>query len=220
MTGARLRTVIRIDQEDWQTELSDTASLCRRAVRAGWANGRKALAKTHSLSAPLPGPVEISVMLSDDETVRALNRDHRGKDAATNVLSFPGDTAAPHPGADILLGDVILAWETVAAEAKAARKSIADHTSHLLIHGVLHLLGYDHEREEDATIMERIEVESMTRLGLSDPYSAPQIDATSGAAADAVTPPRTNSGKNPGEKPGKNPGPKLGADTRGASTRP
>lgn len=196
MTGARLRTVIRIDQDDWQTEMPDTAALCRRAVRAGWAVGRKALAKTHNLSGPLPGPVEISVMLSDDKTVRALNRDHRGKDSATNVLSFPGDTDAPHPGADILLGDVILAWETVASEAGAAQKSVADHASHLLIHGVLHLLGYDHEREEDAAIMERIEVESMARLGLPDPYADTGSDGSTDIAAHPATRLHENSCKN------------------------
>lgn len=171
MTGARLRTVIRIEHDAWQTHLPETDTLCRRAVRAGWTGGRKALDEAHHLSGALTNPVEISLMLSNDQTVRSLNRDHRGKDAATNVLSFPGDTDTPHPGADILLGDIILAWETVAAEAEAAYKPIEDHTTHLLIHGVLHLLGYDHECEEDATVMERIEVESLARLGLPNPYS-------------------------------------------------
>lgn len=165
--------MIRIDAERWRTSLPDANTLCRRAVQAGWTAGRTALAETHSLSGALSGPIEVSVMLSDDETVRDLNRDHRGKDTATNVLSFQGDTDTLHPGADILLGDVVLAWETIAREAGAAQKPIANHTTHLLIHGVLHLLGYDHESEDDATIMERIEVDSMTRLGLPNPYLDP-----------------------------------------------
>ena len=172
MTVARLRTVMRIDHDDWLKNIPDAKTLCRRAVRSGWRAGRKSLPPNHSLAGVLPGPIEISVLLSDDDTMRGLNRDHRGKDRATNVLSFLGDDDSIVPGADVLLGDIVLAWQTIALEAGQANKPVSDHMTHLVIHGVLHLLGYDHECEEDATVMEELEVEGMAQLGLPDPYAA------------------------------------------------
>lgn len=169
--SGRMRTAVRIDHDGWRGGLSDPAGLCRKAARAGWVLGRKALADDHALAGPLAGAVEISVLLSDDATVRELNRDHRGKDKPTNVLSFAGDDSPAAGESEILLGDIVLAWQTVASEAKAEGKRLSDHTSHLVIHGVLHLLGYDHDGVEDATEMERIEVDSMARLGLPDPYT-------------------------------------------------
>lgn len=120
--------------------------------------------------------VEIGITLADDETVRALNRDHRGKDKPTNVLSFPladGDFEAEAPGAPLLLGDVILARETVAREAAEQGKSLENHAAHLVAHGVLHLLGYDHETEAEAEAMERLEIEALRGLGVPDPYTDP-----------------------------------------------
>lgn len=169
--SGRLRTAVRVEHAGWQAGLANPSALCRRAARAGWTQGRKAIAGDHPLAGPLSGPVEISILLSDDRMVRNLNREHRGKDKPTNVLSFTGDDGPALPGSEVLLGDIVLAWQTVSAEARAQGKPVADHTSHLVIHGVLHLLGYDHERVEDATTMERIEVDSMARLGLPDPYS-------------------------------------------------
>ncbi|CCG41495.1 rRNA maturation RNase YbeY [Magnetospirillum molischianum] len=119
------------------------------------------------------GPLELSVVLADDKTVQALNRDWRGKDAPTNVLSFAAldDEDAPLvEGAPLLLGDVILAWETVSAEAEASGRPLADHFSHLVIHGVLHLLGFDHLDEEEAAEMEGLETRLLATLGISDPY--------------------------------------------------
>lgn len=171
MTGEDLNVALRIDHEDWQIGVQEIDALCERAVRAGWVAGRDALPKSDPLSGTLSSPVEISVVLSDDQNVRDLNREHRGKDAPTNVLSFPGDVENPFPGAEVLVGDVILAWETIAAEAAAAHKPVTDHVTHLLIHGVLHLLGYDHVREDDATVMERIEVDCLAGLGIEDPYA-------------------------------------------------
>ena len=171
MSPGRLRIVVRVDHEDWHAGIPDAAKLSRKAARKGWALGRRALGPSHSLSGTLPGPVEISLLLSNDLTVRDLNHDHRGKDTATNVLSFPGEVDSPFPGAEILLGDVVLAWQTVAKEALRDEKPVAEHMMHLVIHGVLHLLGYDHECEEDAAVMELLEVNCMASLGLSDPYA-------------------------------------------------
>jgi probable rRNA maturation factor len=108
-------------------------------------------------------------VLTDDAKIRALNRSWRGKDTATNVLSFPapaGGSAEPRP-----LGDVVLARETIAREAVEQRIPAQDHLAHLTVHGVLHLLGYDHENDRDAETMERLEREILARLGVPDPYA-------------------------------------------------
>ena len=111
-----------------------------------------------------------TLLLSDDAAVQGLNRDWRGKDAATNVLSFPTPPAAA--SATGHLGDVVLAWETVRREAERDGKPTRDHALHLVVHGLLHLLGHDHEAEAEAEAMERLEAEALARLGIADPYRA------------------------------------------------
>ena len=108
---------------------------------------------------------EIAVRIVDEEEGRALNRDYRGKDYATNVLTFP---LAEEP---CLMGDIILCAPVVAAEAEAQRKPLHAHYAHLTVHGVLHLHGYDHEIEAQAELMETLETEIVTKLGYPDPYS-------------------------------------------------
>lgn len=116
------------------------------------------------------GPV--SVLFADDAAVRALNRDFRGKDKPTNVLSFPSDPDAP---AELrYLGDVALAFQTCKAEASAQQKSLDDHVQHLLIHGMLHLIGYNHQDEASAAKMEALEISMLKGLGISDPYCYPR----------------------------------------------
>lgn len=116
---------------------------------------------------------EISLVFADDAFVRGLNAAHRGRDAPTNVLSFPNgfddDTDASAPR---LVGDVVLARETIAREAAEQAKPVADHVAHLLAHGVLHLCGWDHETADQARAMEAIEVALLARLGVPDPYRA------------------------------------------------
>lgn len=116
-----------------------------------------------------PG-TELSVLLTDDAAIAALNRRWRDKDGPTNVLSFPGQSPAPGE-ASALLGDVVIAFETLEAEAIAAAIPPADHLKHLVVHGVLHLLGLDHETAEDADEMEKCEVEILAGLGVPDPYA-------------------------------------------------
>ena len=171
MSVPRLRAAIRIDHDGWQSAMDDTTETCRQAVLSAWRLGRKALDSSHPLASPLTAPVEVSVLLSSDRVVHDLNRDHLGRDKPTNVLSFPGQLEESGSGADILLGDVILAWETVRAEAEETGKAVRNHMSHLVVHGVLHLLGYDHESDADAEIMERLEVDSLAHLGMPDPYA-------------------------------------------------
>jgi probable rRNA maturation factor len=121
-------------------------------------------------------PVEISVRLTGNEQVRALNAQWRGKDSATNVLSFPLAGAdqfeAPAEGPEILLGDIVLARGVCAAEADEKHLAFEDHAAHLLVHGTLHLLGYDHHDDSSAADMERREVRALARLGIADPYGA------------------------------------------------
>lgn len=132
------------------------------------------------------GTVELGVTLSDAAEQQQLNRDYRGKDAPTNVLAFPGWKPGMRvpPGAPILLGDVVVALETVAWEAAEQNKPPADHLRHLIVHGVLHLLGYDHLMHPDAALMESLETSILAELGVSDPY----CDAMSSIEPAAVQP--------------------------------
>lgn len=139
---------------DW-TSLGDAEAAVRRAVAA--------VARHPGLAVP-PG-AELSVALADDATVRRLNRDYRGKDKPTNVLSFPG------PGGP-LVGDIVMALETLLAEAAEEGIAPEHHLAHLTVHGLLHLLGYDHETEDEALAMEALETAILAGLGIADPHAA------------------------------------------------
>lgn len=115
---------------------------------------------------------EASVVFASDDFVRALNQSHRGKDTPTNVLSFPlSPEPPPESAAPYLLGDIVLARETVEREAKEQGKTSMDHATHLLVHGMLHLIGYDHDTEEDAVEMETLETKILHTLAILDPYA-------------------------------------------------
>ena len=136
----------------------------------------------------LPGHGEVSVKLTDDLRISELNRGFRGKSGATNVLSFPAlDFTAPSekndfPQMPFSLGDIVLAFDTLAFEADAAEKEFADHLAHLLVHGLLHLLGYDHQNESDAARMEARESTLLAGVGVGDPYSAANVRTEKGKA--------------------------------------
>src|SRR5262245_1048635 len=136
---------------------------------------RRAIAAAADVVRALPAAAgEVSVVLTDDAALRALNRQWREIDKPTNVLSFPA--AAPRAGNGMprLLGDIAMAYETAAHEAAAEGKPLLHHLAHLAVHGFLHLVGYDHDSEEAADEMERLEAKILARLDIPDPYVARQ----------------------------------------------
>lgn len=154
--------VIAVDAGNWPPR-ARLRSLARRAVAAAGA----------ALEGYPAGPGfstkgEVSLLFTDDSAMQDLNRRWRGMDRPTNVLSFPQAVTRGAPG---LLGDIILAAETVKREAALAEKPLEDHMAHLIIHGFLHLLGYDHEAEADAEKMEQLERVALASLGIQDPYA-------------------------------------------------
>ena len=152
------------DEDSW-------ADLARRAVRAGLSVSPFANLIDKKVS------VEVAVKLSDDAEVQGLNANYRGKDKPTNVLSFPMvqpdllQSLENSDDGEALLGDIILARETCETEATEKDISLHQHATHLIVHGTLHLLGYDHENEADAERMEDLEVKALASLGLPNPYS-------------------------------------------------
>lgn len=124
-----------------------------------------------------PAQVEVSVRLADDEEVHALNRQYRGKDAPTNVLSFPmvqrdllGAVTQNSDDGEVLLGDIVLAHGVCAREAAERGIAVETHATHLIVHGTLHLLGYDHQTDQEGDAMEEIERRALATLGIADPY--------------------------------------------------
>ena len=145
---------IEVEDAAWTAALPDAERLVRSAALA---------AADHEEAAH----ADITILLTDDASVRALNAQFRGKDEPTNVLSFP---AAPNPQRH--LGDIALAYETCAREAAEQGKPIGQHLQHLTVHGVLHLLGYDHIGDDEAEAMEGLERTVLAGLGVPDPYAA------------------------------------------------
>lgn len=149
---------VAVEAGEWES-VGDVESLSRQAVAA---------ALRLAPGAPR-GDVEISLLLCDDARIQALNRDWRGQDKPTNVLSFPAPLRPGRPGPRPL-GDIALACETLHREARDEGKSAADHFSHLVVHGLLHLLGHDHGTPAEAEAMEALEVRVLAALGIADPY--------------------------------------------------
>lgn len=171
---------LRIDAPIWQASIPDLEAFCGRVVAA-------------ALAAAAPAAwlreAEIDVLLCDDAAIASLNARHRGIARPTNVLSFPAldlvpGEAPPTPlaGVPVLLGDIVVAHDTSAAEAAEAGRRLADHLAHLLVHGTLHLLGHDHVEDDAAEAMEAIERDVLATLGIADPYAEPpRVDAASEA---------------------------------------
>ena len=164
-TGPALTLAVRIQARRWR-ELDDVRALIARAVEAGLAVAPVS---------PAEG-AELSLLLTDDKRIRVVNRDWRGFDKPTNVLSFPA--ASPERIATSpVLGDIVLAYETLVREAETEGKALADHFSHLVIHGLMHLLGEDHETPAEAERMEALEIAALARLGIADPNADGELFA-------------------------------------------
>ncbi|MEM7499031.1 MAG: rRNA maturation RNase YbeY [Pseudomonadota bacterium] len=156
-----------VETEAWVAALPDLAAL-----------GEIAAAAALSAAGLAPGDHEIALLACDDARITALNTDFRGKPQPTNVLSWPTHPLAPPapgrrpppPPAPGPLGDVAIALETCIAEAEAAGLPLKDHVVHLILHGCLHLLGFDHRTDADAALMEEVERRQLARLGIADPY--------------------------------------------------
>jgi probable rRNA maturation factor len=153
----------------WVTAMDDVIETCRAAACAAFSAG---------VFKPLVA--EAAVVLAGDDFVAALNRQYRNRDGATNVLSFaatgPGDPEVPAmAGAPVLLGDIVVARETTAREAAAAGISIEHHLRHLVVHGMLHLLGFDHMTDDEAAEMEPLETQVLATMGVTDPYRPAEV---------------------------------------------
>jgi probable rRNA maturation factor len=146
---ARASFAVRIEDRLWRDE-KPALQLLRKAAR-------------QALEAAGAPPRDVTILLADDATLKALNSRFRGKRKPTNVLSFPSQEPD-------YLGDIAIAYGTVAREAEAQGKSFAAHAAHLTVHGVLHLMGYDHESAADALVMEALETQILAGLGLRNPY--------------------------------------------------
>ena len=158
--ASALKIDVMVDSTSWK-EPQKVRSIVRRAVA-------RAAATTRSTRG-----AELAIVLTDDSAIRVLNRDWRGVDKATNVLSFPAKNGGPKPH----LGDIVLAFETIAREAKSEHKPFTHHVAHLAVHGFLHLVGYDHEREADALEMEQTERDILRQLKIPDPYGDGSVAA-------------------------------------------
>jgi len=151
---------ILVESARWKTRRG-VRPLLRRAIAEA--------ATAMPTMAPSTRPIALAIVLTNDSTIRKLNRTWRGKDEPTNVLAFPTRQQASPQGP---LGDIVIAYETLVREAKAEGKSFSHHLAHLAVHGFLHLCGYDHETDRQAAAMERLEVAILARLRIPDPYIA------------------------------------------------
>ena len=157
--STEVETFVQLKSPEWQTQLPDVEILCQTAATATW-----------QAAFDQEGVFEAVVVLADDGLVQELNREYRNQDKPTNVLSFPADQDdAILPGDVPTLGDIIIAFETTKSEAP---KNLSNHLSHLVVHGCLHLLGFDHENDKAAAEMEGLETQILAGLGIADPYDA------------------------------------------------
>lgn len=167
---AQTSIVVSVSQGAWSEAHGEIENDCVSAATAALVCGLA------DMGCALPG-AEISIVLADDSRVHDLNRRHRGRDLATDILSFPSMTreqliAGHNPvlGAPVLLGDIVLAFETVRKNAGEQGKTLHEHVSHLIVHGVLHLLGFDHDTRGTALVMEGLERTVLRQLEIGDPY--------------------------------------------------
>jgi len=159
MTDTPLIVDVNIEAEAWQGAVPDLHAFVARTLKAALQAAKPSL-----------DTAEVSVLLTDDAHQRVLNLTWRDQDKSTNVLSFPAGMDAPPPGQLVVLGDIALAFETVHREAQDQHINLEDHFCHLLVHGMLHVLAFDHETAAQADVMEPLEIKVLNELGISSPY--------------------------------------------------
>lgn len=162
MTG-QLSIDISVETSRWHDCLPDVVALAQQAADTAWRRSDK--------NRP---DAELSIVLGDNALLQSLNSRYRNQFRPTNVLSFPAEDDAL-PEMPRLLGDVVLAFETIRLEAKTQERPFADHFQHLCVHGVLHLLGHDHQQETEAEAMEALEIAILAALQISNPYADPPV---------------------------------------------
>ena len=149
-----MKLEISIDDKDWKS-VASLRKLTRAAVKAALTDD----------------DVSVSVLFTGDAGILEVNAQWRGKANATNVLSFPVSATTPVPDGELRpIGDIVLAYGVIAREAEEQKKTVANHVAHLIVHGTLHLLGYDHEDDGEAAMMEAREIDILTGLGIENPY--------------------------------------------------
>lgn len=154
----KVKTVVQLKNPEWGVELLDVVSRCKKAAKSVWEE-----------SLDSDQVYEVTIVLADDALVKELNHKFRQQNKSTNVLSFPcSDDDPVVPGDTRTLGDVVISFETTKKEAP---NNLPNHLSHLVVHGCLHLLGYDHEDDQEAQKMENLEIQILASLGIPDPYS-------------------------------------------------
>jgi probable rRNA maturation factor len=156
-----LQVAISIEDESWQDLASNITSLCESALTKAW----------QSLDDQSASEAWVSILLTNDQQMRSLNNRYRNKDAPTNVLSFPSpENTARAEDAGHVLGDIALSAQTIIREAAEQSKTVPDHLAHLLVHGLLHLLGYDHDVDDEAAVMEQLEIDILGTMDVPNPY--------------------------------------------------
>lgn len=160
-----LKVRLRTDDRRWKDTLPDVRPLIEKAARSAWKNGNRG-----DYEIPVR-QAEVSILLTNNAEVHALNKQYRGVDRPTNVLSFAALDDEDEPVVDpMLLGDIVVAFETTQREAEEQGCSLSDHLFHLIVHGMLHLIGYDHIEEPDAVEMETLEIDILAQNGIGNPY--------------------------------------------------
>lgn len=176
MSDRNFEIAVMLQDAAWQEDLEGLEDLVKEAMQVAWRRLRQAQPGTAGAV-----PTEVSLVFADDAAVAELNRGYRGREGPTNVLSFPNmddedflpaglEEGDPFAALPRLLGDVVVARQTVLREAAEQGKSLRDHTLHLLVHGLLHLAGYGHDTDDEADEMEALETAILADLGVADPY--------------------------------------------------
>ena len=170
MVDFKLQPIVKIDNMDWVKELPLSDKVCKKSLQASFPIIMNKLDQGHYIKKSKNSLIEVSIVLTDNKEICYLNNHFLGKNKPTNVLAFPLDMINIPIDSEILVGDIVLAWETVYEEANIQAKTVSNHLSHLVIHGFLHLLGYDHQNNDEAIKMENLEIECLSSLGIPSPY--------------------------------------------------